>query len=62
MNFNPNSKQLLDRNIDRIKTLKTAIKATYNSDRLTSLNKELTRRVNELSETKRLINEALNET
>lgn len=48
MNFNPNSKQLLDRNIDRIKTLKTAIKATYNSDRLTSLNKELTRRVNEL--------------
>jgi len=62
MNFNPNSKQMLDRNIDRIKTLKLAIGDTYNADRLESLNKELSRRTGELNETKRLINEALNET
>ena len=59
MNFNPSSKQILDRNIDRIKTLKLAILDTYDQDRLTSLNNELTRRTNELSETKRLIDEAL---
>ena len=62
MNFNPNSKQMLDRNIDRIKTLKLTIGDTYNADRLESLNKELSRRTGELNETKRLINEALNET
>ena len=61
MNFNPNSKQVLDRNIDRIKTLKLAISDTYDADRLESLNKELSRRTGELNETKRLINEALNE-
>tara|TARA_R110000796_G_scaffold195111_1_gene311622 strand:+ start:1611 stop:1796 length:186 start_codon:yes stop_codon:yes gene_type:complete len=59
MNFNPSSKQILDRNIDRIKTLRLAILDTYDQDRLTSLNNELTRRTNELSETKRLIDEAL---
>lgn len=59
MNFNPNSKQVLDRHIDRIKTLRLAINDTYDQDRLTSLNNELTRRTNELSETKRLIDEAL---
>jgi hypothetical protein len=59
MNFNPNSKQVLDRHIDRIKTLRLAINDTYDQDRLTSLNNELTRRTNELSETKRLIGEAL---
>ncbi len=59
MNFNPGSKQILDRNIDRIKTLRLAILDTYDQDRLTSLNNELTRRTNELSETKRLIDEAL---
>jgi hypothetical protein len=59
MNFNPSSKQILDRNIDRIKTLRLAILDTYDQNRLTSLNNELTRRTNELSETKRLIDEAL---
>ena len=59
MNFNPSSKQILDRNIDRIKTLRLAILDTYDQDRLTSLNNELTRRTNELFNTKRLIDEAL---
>ena len=59
MNFNPSSKQILNRNIDRIKTLRLAISDTYDQYRLASLNNELTRRTNELNETKRLIDEAL---
>tara|TARA_R110000772_G_scaffold174086_1_gene285976 strand:+ start:1187 stop:1369 length:183 start_codon:yes stop_codon:yes gene_type:complete len=59
MNFNPSSKQILDRNIDRIKTLRLAISDTYDQGRLASLNNELTRRTNELFNTKRLIDEAL---
>lgn len=59
MNFNPSAQQVIDRNIDRIKTLKVAISNTYDIDRLRSLNNELARRTNELNETKRLIEDAL---
>lgn len=56
--FNPNTKQKIERNIGRIKTLKQAIAQTKDKKRKASLKKELDRRAGELIEIKKQIDDA----
>lgn len=56
LTFNANPLQKIERNVDRIQTLKLAIAQTKDKARKASLNKELKRRQGELKAIQDLIN------
>lgn len=59
LTFNAGPLQKIERNVDRIQTLKLAIAQTNNKSRITSLNKELKRRQGELKAIQDLIGKAI---